>query len=149
MNEWLGSLWFAPNGLQDYARKGRKLQGIYVPYWTFDADTKNAYTGERGTVYYETRTVTRNGKTMTERVQRIRWSYKSGRVKRWFDDVLVLASKSLPPKHTEHLNLGASGISSPIPLHIYQGFSRKVTLSTSTKAMTGRKRKWKRSSGAM
>ena len=74
-----------------------------MPYWTFDADTKTAYTGERGTVYYETRTVTRNGKTMTERVQRIRWSYKSGRVKRWFDDVLVLASKSLPPKHTEAL----------------------------------------------
>ena len=37
MNDWLGSLWFAPNGLQDYARKGRQMNGIYVPYWTFDA----------------------------------------------------------------------------------------------------------------
>lgn len=122
MNEWLGSLWFAPNGLQDYARKGRKLQGIYVPYWTFDADTKTAYTGERGTVYYETRTVTRNGKTMTERVQRIRWSYKSGRVKRWFDDVLVLASKSLPPKHTEALEPWSLGDLKPFSSAYLSGF---------------------------
>ena len=28
MTDWLGRLWFAPNGLQDYARKGRKMQGI-------------------------------------------------------------------------------------------------------------------------
>ena len=39
MAEWLGRLWFAPNGLKQYARKGRKLDGIYVPYWTYDADT--------------------------------------------------------------------------------------------------------------
>ena len=39
MTDWLGRLWFAPNGLQAYARKGRRLSGIYVPYWTFDART--------------------------------------------------------------------------------------------------------------
>ncbi|NNK16230.1 MAG: TFIIB-type zinc finger domain-containing protein, partial [Sulfitobacter sp.] len=33
MKDWLGRLWFAPNGLQEYARKGRRMQGIYVPYW--------------------------------------------------------------------------------------------------------------------
>ena len=33
MKDWLGALWFAPNGLQEYARKGRKMQGIYVPFW--------------------------------------------------------------------------------------------------------------------
>lgn len=103
MISWLGKLWFAPNGLQDYARKGRKMQGIYVPYWTFDADTKTAYRGERGTVYYETRTVTRNGKRETERVQKIRWRPASGRVARFFDDVLVLASTALPAKFTDAL----------------------------------------------
>ena len=103
MTDWLGSLWFAPNGLQEYARKGRKLNGIYVPYWTFDADTKSSYRGERGTVYYETRTVMRDGKQTTQRVQKIRWRAKSGRVARFFDDVLVLASKSLPKKYTDNL----------------------------------------------
>jgi len=103
MNDWLGRLWFAPNGLQDYARKGRKMQGIYVPYWTFDADTKTAYRGERGTVYYVTKTVTRDGKRVQVREQRIRWRPKSGRVARFFDDVLVLAARSLPKRFTDAL----------------------------------------------
>lgn len=103
MVDWLGALWFAPGGLKDYARKGRKLGGIYVPYWTYDADTKSRYRGEKGTVYYESRTVRRNGKTETQRVQKVRWRSKSGRVARWFDDVLVLGSKSLPKKFTDAL----------------------------------------------
>ncbi len=103
MTNWLGGLWFAPNGLQKYARKGRRLEGIYVPYWTYDADTKSNYRGQRGTVYYETRTVRRSGKTVRQRVQKVRWRSKSGRVARWFDDVLVLGSKSLPKKFTDAL----------------------------------------------
>ena len=46
------------------------MQGIYVPYWTFDADTKSSYRGERGTVYYETKTVMRDGKRQQVRVQK-------------------------------------------------------------------------------
>lgn len=103
MTDWLGRLWFAPNGLKDYARKGRKLDGIYVPYWTYDADTKSSYRGERGTIYYVTQTVVRDGKTEQVRVQKIRWNAVSGRVARFFDDVLVLASKSLPKKYTDAL----------------------------------------------
>ena len=103
MSDWLGRLWFAPSGLQEYARKGRRMQGIYVPYWTFDADTKSAYSGERGTIYYETVTVTRDGKQVQEKVAKIRWTPVRGRVARFFDDVLVLASKSLPRRYTEAL----------------------------------------------
>ncbi len=103
MSDWLGRLWFAPNGLQEYARKGRKMQGIYVPYWTFDAQTDSKYRGQRGTAYYVTRTVTRNGKRTTQRVRKIRWRSVSGRVSRFFDDVLVLASRSLPKRYTDAL----------------------------------------------
>lgn len=103
MTDWLGRLWFAPSGLQDYARKGRRLQGIYVPYWTFDADTKTSYRGERGTVYYETETTTRNGRQVQVQVARVRWQAASGRVARFFDDVLVLASRSLPKRYTDGL----------------------------------------------
>ncbi|WGW05291.1 TFIIB-type zinc finger domain-containing protein [Tropicibacter oceani] len=103
MTKWLGALWFAPNGLQDYARKGRKMTGIYVPYWTFDAQTESDYRGERGTVYYETRRVMRDGKMTTQQVQKVRWSPKSGHVSRFFDDVLVLASRSLPKRFTDGL----------------------------------------------
>ncbi|WP_372605029.1 TFIIB-type zinc finger domain-containing protein [Actibacterium sp.] len=103
MTDWLGRLWFAPNGLKDYARKGRKMQGIYVPYWTFDADTRTAYRGERGTVYYETHTQIRDGKPHQVQVAKVRWTPKSGRVARFFDDVLVLASKTLPKRYTDAL----------------------------------------------
>lgn len=107
MNNWLGQLWFAPNGLKEYARAGRKMQGIYVPYWTYDADTKSKYVGERGTVYYENKRVTTmvDGKktTQTIRVQKVRWKTARGQVARFFDDVLVLASNSLPKKYTDAL----------------------------------------------
>ncbi|MBE0412488.1 primosomal protein N' (replication factor Y) - superfamily II helicase [Yoonia sp.] len=103
MTDWLGRLWFAPDGLQDYARKGRRMAGIYVPYWTFDADTQSQYTGQRGTHYYTTQTVIRDGKRQQVRVRKTRWRPASGRVARFFDDVLVLASRSLPKRYTDGL----------------------------------------------
>lgn len=103
MVDWLGQLWFAPNGLKDYARKGRKLSGVYLPYWTFDAQTRTSYRGERGDDYYTSRTVVRNGKRQTVRQRRTRWRAASGRVSRFFDDVLVLASRALPRKFSEGL----------------------------------------------
>ncbi len=107
MNGWLGRLWFAPSDLRQYARAGRAMQGIYVPYWTYDAETRTEYSGQRGTVYYETRpvTVVVNGQRQTamQQVARIRWSPARGRVARNFDDVLVLGSTSLPKRFTDAL----------------------------------------------
>ena len=107
MTDWLGKLWFAPGGLQEYARKGRKMQGIYVPYWTYDADTKSNYSGQRGTIYYVTQKVSVmvDGKSRMQdkQVQKIRWTQARGRVARFFDDVLVLGSRSLPKSYTDAL----------------------------------------------
>lgn len=107
MTDWLGGLWFAPSGLQDYARKGRALTGIYVPYWTFDAMTVSDYQGERGEYWYETRVVTVqvNGRTeqREEQVRHVNWYPVSGRVSRRFDDVLVMASQSLPRHYIDGL----------------------------------------------
>lgn len=100
MNDWLSGLWFAPGGLKDYARKESSLDGIYVPYWTYDADTATSYRGQRGTAYYVT-VQGADGKPRQER--RIRWTRASGRVARFFDDILVLASKSLPKRYTDAL----------------------------------------------
>ncbi len=107
MTRWLGSLWFAPSTLMEYARKGRAMSGIYVPYWTFDAPTRSRYTGQRGDAYYTTKTVsvTENGKSVRREVKErhIRWSRKSGWVSRFFDDVLVLAAQGLPKRYTDNL----------------------------------------------
>jgi predicted RNA-binding Zn-ribbon protein involved in translation (DUF1610 family) len=98
MTEWLGSLWFAPSGLMQYARKGRKMNGIYTPCWTFDADTKSSYRGYHGTVYYERHTIPSGKQSQTVMVPKVRWKPASGRVARYFDDVLVVASEALPEK---------------------------------------------------
>jgi len=65
---WIKKLWFAPNALQKLARLNDRLQGLYAPYWTYDAATVSRYTGQRGDNYTvtKTRTVTRNGQRVTE-----------------------------------------------------------------------------------
>ncbi|MBE3639379.1 TFIIB-type zinc ribbon-containing protein [Mangrovicoccus algicola] len=93
MTRWLGRLWFAPSGLQQYARRGRRMEGIYLPYWTFDARTRSSYSGQRGKVYFESR---RRNDGSIEQVARVRWHPARGRVSRDFDDVLVPGSRSLP-----------------------------------------------------
>ena len=105
--KWLAGLWFAPNKLKKYARTDQGITGIYVPYWTYDSDTYSHYTGQRGEDYYvtETYTTTENGKsvTKTRRVKKIRWYSVSGNVSVSFDDILVLASTSLPKKYADEL----------------------------------------------
>ncbi len=104
---WLGSLWFAPNRLLEFTRAGRAMNGVYVPYWTFDANTHSRYRGAKGVYYYETRTVTVNvngrSEQRQEQVRKTRWYPASGTVARRFDDVLVIASTSLPNRLGEGL----------------------------------------------
>ena len=96
---WLGGLWFAPTSLKRAAEAGR-LDGVYLPAWTYDAKTTSDYTGERGDHYWDTETYTEtvNGRTetRTRQVQRTRWRPVGGRVFVPFDDVLVIADRSLP-----------------------------------------------------
>ena len=107
LEDWLGRLWFAPSGLIAYARKGRKMAGVYSPFWTFDADTASAYLGQRGDYYYETVYVTEtvNGQTrrVPRQIRKTRWRAVQGRVRRAFNDVLVLASSALPRRFTDAL----------------------------------------------
>jgi uncharacterized CHY-type Zn-finger protein len=105
--QWLSSLWFAPNCLKRLAQQEGKLNGMYVPYWTYDSQTTSFYRGERGEHYWETQHYTsqENGKTVhkTRRVRKTRWYPASSTVWHSFDDILILASNSLPRKYTEKL----------------------------------------------
>lgn len=107
LEDWMGGLWFAPSGLVAYARRGRQMTGVYSPFWTFDAETRSEYSGQRGDAYYETVWVTQNvngrQQRVAQQVRRVRWSRAQGRVARDFDDVLVLASSSLPRRFTDGL----------------------------------------------
>lgn len=126
MTKWLGRLWFAPNGLVDYARKGRAMNGLYVPYWTFDAATRTDYVGQRGEAYYETRTVVVNvngqDQTRQEQVRRIAWYPASGTVARDFDDVLVMAATALPRDYVDALEPWDLGQLAPYSPDFLAGF---------------------------
>ena len=89
---WVKSLWFAPNALTQYAVKGEKLQGIYLPYWTYDCSTISRYDGELGKV---------NVKPGAS--NKVSWYSVSGIVYDQFDDVLVPATRSLPKNKLEAL----------------------------------------------
>lgn len=105
--KWIKGLWFAPNKLKEFVRVMDKLQGIYVPFWTYDTQTHSQYTGQRGVDYYvtESYTATENGKSVskTRQVRKTRWYSASGTVNNAFDDVLVEASQSLPVKYLRKL----------------------------------------------
>ncbi len=106
-DQWLASLWFAPSNLKQLAATDGRLTGMYVPYWTYDCRTVTHYTGQRGDDYWvtESYTVHINGKSQrrTRQVRKTRWRSASGTVRNSFDDLLVLASRSLPQKYIEAL----------------------------------------------
>ena len=96
---WLKSHWFAPNKLKRYSAEDSTLEGVFIPYWTYDANTFSHYNGRRGDKYYENemRMVTVDGKSemRSVRVEKIRWTNVSGDLSQSFDDVLVIATDSL------------------------------------------------------
>ncbi len=98
---WVRRLWLAPGDLRRYAQSDAGLAGVYLPFWTYDCRTASDYRGERGDDYYTTETyTTRNSAgetvTATRQVRHTRWTPVSGHVERFHDDVLVMASSSLP-----------------------------------------------------
>lgn len=106
-NQWIGSRWFAPSSLKKHSERDDELNGIYLPYWTYDSQTYNPYRGQRGTIYYDRQTYTAyvDGRAVrrTRTVQRIRWRPVSGQVNLHFDDVLIGATKTLPRTIINHL----------------------------------------------
>lgn len=96
--KWLHGLWFAPNALKRLAVRKHPIQGTYIPYWGFDADTYSSYTGQRGTNYTTTQRVTVNGKSETRTVTKIRWRSVSGFVSHVFKNVLIPATGAISEK---------------------------------------------------
>jgi ribosomal protein S27E len=98
IRRWYGSRWFAPNQLKRAALTDT-VKGLYIPYWTFDAQVHADWTAESGYYYYETETYTdANGKTQTRQVQRTRWESSNGSLDHFFDDELVPASRGVQPE---------------------------------------------------
>ncbi len=98
-SQWIKKRWFAPNVLKTLYQQD-KVQGIYMPYWTFDANTSSTYTAMGG-INYEEEYEDSEGNTHTR--IKTRWYPTSGYVSRFFDDVLVRASKKLDKSLLSHI----------------------------------------------
>lgn len=102
--KWVAGLWWAPTNLQRASLSPENTKGLYLPYWTFDAQLKATYSGERGEYYYVTKTVGSGKNRRTVRERRTRWYPASGTVSGFVDDTLVKATKQqssqLPSKIT-------------------------------------------------
>lgn len=106
LRAWLAFRWdfkdlkamFLPAQLKQLAQH-QALLGVYLPFWTYDAQTQSRYSGERGTHYY----VTRKTKEGSKRVRKTRWRRASGHVSRFFDDVLVPATRALDAQKLKQL----------------------------------------------
>ncbi len=109
-NRWIAGLWFAPNDLRQFANLGQ-LSGVYVPYWTFDSMTYTYYAGQRGDNYTVTE---RDARGNTRTVVRTRWTWVSGEVRNFFDDVIVCASHSVSREFARDLE--------PWDLHEFEAF---------------------------
>ena len=77
---WLRWRWLAPSDLKHYARTDESLHGVYLPFWTFDCETVSRYSGQRG----------------SRRDKKTDWTPVSGTIRHFHDDVMVLATDSLP-----------------------------------------------------
>ncbi|SDZ21947.1 hypothetical protein SAMN04487939_1249 [Lysobacter sp. yr284] len=88
IRKWYGTRWFAPNRLKTAALTDT-LKGVYLPYWTFDADVSARWTAEAGHYYYVTESYTENGERKTREVRKVRWEPASGALQLFFNDELV------------------------------------------------------------
>ena len=82
---WLKRKWFAPRKAKKSASP-EAFQGVYLPYWTYDAQTTSNFTGRAG---YDKRVKDRDGNVRTETT----WRHVNGVYQEFFDDVTVMASK--------------------------------------------------------
>jgi hypothetical protein len=95
MRRWYASRWFAPGKLKTSALTDT-VHGVYLPYWTFDAQVHADWRAESGYHYYETETYRDSqGNLQTRQVQHTRWVPSSGSIDHFFDDELVTASRGV------------------------------------------------------
>jgi hypothetical protein len=89
IRRWYASYWLAPGALKSRALVDR-IHGVYIPYWTFDAQVVCPWEAEAGHYYYTTESYRDNqGRSQTRQVRHVRWEPASGVVEHFFDDTPI------------------------------------------------------------
>jgi hypothetical protein len=95
MRAWYAGRWFAPGKLKSKALVDQ-IKGLYIPYWTFDAQAECPWRAEAGYYYYVAESYTDNqGKRQTRQVRKVRWEPANGHVSHFFDDQPVPGSRGI------------------------------------------------------
>ena len=95
IRRWYASKWLAPGKLKSRALVDR-VHGVYIPYWTFDAQAECPWEADAGHYYYTTETYRDNkGQTQTRQVRHVRWKPASGVVRHFFDDEPVSGTRGV------------------------------------------------------
>lgn len=85
--KWVKGLWFRPNALKKQARPDR-VNGVYLPFWTYDAYTASWWTADAGYYYYVE-------DDEGNKQRKVRWEPASGTHHEFFDDVLIQGSPTV------------------------------------------------------
>lgn len=128
--EWVRRLWFAPSELKRAALDPEAIHGVYLPFWTFDAQLYAQYTGERGDHYYETERYRTSKGMQTRQVRKTRWRPASGSVSGFVDDILIQASQTAGGALPGGVHLWDLSALKPFHSDFLSGFTtEKYTLS--------------------
>lgn len=95
IRRWYAHKWFAPRSLKSKALVDR-IQGLYIPYWTFDAKVHCRWTAEAGHYYYVNEEYRDSqGRPRVRQVRKVRWEPASGALDHFFDDEPVPGTKGV------------------------------------------------------
>lgn len=98
LRRWFGSKWLAPSKLKKKALVDT-VRGVYIPYWTFDAQVDCSWRAESGHYYYTTESFRdSDGRRRTRQVRHVRWRPAAGRLEQFFDDEPVPGTQGIPPE---------------------------------------------------
>jgi hypothetical protein len=96
IRRWYAGKWLAPGALKSRALVDR-VHGVYIPYWTFDAQAVCPWEADAGHYYYTTESYRDSkGNHRTRQVRHTRWEPASGIVEHFFDDEAVPGTQGLP-----------------------------------------------------
>ncbi len=95
IRKWYAGKWFAPGALKRRALVDT-VHGVYVPYWTFDAQVRCPWDAEAGHYYYVNEEFRdQQGRAQLRKVQRIRWEAAAGEIEHFFDDEPVPGTQGI------------------------------------------------------
>ena len=94
--QWIGGKLFAPNEAKKSCQ-AKDINGVYLPYWTYDSDTTSSYTAQLG---FDRKVKDKDGntKTVTD------WRPTRGMYSEFIDDHVVYASKKTVNKYIKSVS---------------------------------------------